>query len=112
MTLWVDAQLPPQIAPWIATHFALTALALRDIGLRDANDIDIFIAAREADAIVMTKDRDFLALLDLYGPPPRVIWLTCGNTSNVRLREILISALPQALALLAVGEDLVEIRSP
>jgi predicted nuclease of predicted toxin-antitoxin system len=37
----------------------------------------------------MTKDSDFVALLDRFGPPPQVIWITCGNTSNARLKEIL-----------------------
>jgi predicted nuclease of predicted toxin-antitoxin system len=38
-----------------------------------------------------------------------VIWVTCGNSSNVRLKDILSVTLPQALDLLAVGERLVEI---
>jgi predicted nuclease of predicted toxin-antitoxin system len=37
----------------------------------------------------MTKDSDFVDLVERLGPPPQIIWLTCGNTSNLRLREIL-----------------------
>jgi predicted nuclease of predicted toxin-antitoxin system len=59
----------------------------------------------------MTKDGDFIRLLEEFGAPPQVIWITCGNTSNTRLREILISALPQALELLESGEKLIEISS-
>lgn len=58
----------------------------------------------------MTKDNDFVTLLQRHGPPPQVIWLTCGNTSNARLQTLLLAALPQALALLAADERLVEIR--
>ncbi|WP_369009467.1 hypothetical protein [Nostoc sp. FACHB-133] len=36
--------------------------------------------------------------------------MTCGNTSNHRLKEILNSTLPEALKLLRFGEALVEIR--
>ena len=57
----------------------------------------------------MTKDGDFSLLLDRYGPPPQIIWLTCGNTSNTSLKRILTSTLQQALDLLANGEKLVEI---
>ena len=57
----------------------------------------------------MTKDRDFVDLVDRYGVPPQIIWLTCGNTSNTRLREILSATLPDALELLRSGEMLVEI---
>ena len=57
----------------------------------------------------MTKDNDFLVLLERHGPPPQVVWLTCGNTSNARLRQILQTAFPQALELLKQGEPLIEI---
>lgn len=57
----------------------------------------------------MTKDRDFLRLLDRHGPPPQVLWVTCGNTSNARLRKVLAAVMPRVLQLLAEGERLVEI---
>ena len=83
--------------------------AVRDLGLRDAKDLSIFLAARDAGAVVMTKDRDFVDLLENLGSPPPMIWVTCGNTSNARLREILTSALPTAMRLIESGESLVEI---
>lgn len=109
MNLWLDAQLAPSLAPWISEQFTVTATPIRELGLRDARDRDIFFEARQADAVVMTKDLDFVGLLRQHGPPPRVIWLRCGNTSNARLRQLLDTALPQALALLDAGESLVEI---
>lgn len=102
MTIRVDAQLSPAIAVWISVNFSVPAVALRDLGLRDATDRAIFFAARAASAILLTKDNDFLRLLDE--------WLTCGNTSNARLRQIPTQALPQALSLLQ-SEQLVEINS-
>ena len=109
MRLWIDAQLSPALARWINEQFILEASAVRDLGLRDATDLAIFRVAREADAVVMTKDGDFARLLDEFGPPPRVIWLRCGNTSNARLRQLLMTTLPPALTLLEAGEPLVEI---
>lgn len=41
MTIWVDAQLPPAIAAWITATYGMTALAVRDLGRRDADDRDI-----------------------------------------------------------------------
>lgn len=110
MILWLDAQLSPQLATWLNAHFTLTALALRDLGLHDADDETIFHMARAQRAIIMTKDADFVALLQHHGPPPQIIWLTCGNTSNAHLQTLLLTALPQTLTLLAAGERLVEIR--
>jgi len=109
MTIWIDAQLSPAIATWISSTFGVTALALRDIGLRDAEDSEIFEAAKAQGVIFMTKDSDFVDLVDRLGSPPQIIWLTCGNTSNAQLREILSATLPRALELLRFGEALVEI---
>ena len=111
MTIWLDAQLSPAIATWIRLQYGMSAVALRDLGLRDATDREIFFAARVADAVVMTKDSDFVSLLEKHGPPPKVIWLTCGNTSNAGLKEILIGTLEKALELLQAGERLVEISA-
>jgi predicted nuclease of predicted toxin-antitoxin system len=109
MTIWIDAQLPPQLASWLNSAFGLQARPVRDLGLREAEDEPIFMAARQEGVVVMTKDSDFELLLSRFGPPPQVIWITCGNTSNHRLREILTGSLPDALRLLEAGEPIVEI---
>lgn len=109
MILWIDAQLSPAIANWLTQTFAVTAVPLRDLGLRDATDRAIFLAARREGAFVMTKDSDFVRLLKDLGSPPQVIWIKCGNTSNANLKRILESRLPRALEFLRLGEALVEI---
>jgi predicted nuclease of predicted toxin-antitoxin system len=82
---------------------------LRDLGLRDAEDPEVFEAAKSQGIILMTKDSDFVDLVDRLESPPQIIWLTCGNTSNARLKKILSSTLSDALQLLQTGERLVEI---
>ena len=109
MTVWTDAQLSPALAKWITETLGVSAVAVRDLGLRDAKDFAIFLAAREAEAVVLTKDADFPHLLAQHGPPPRVIWLTCGNTSNENLRRILQTTLASALQMIESGEPFVEI---
>ena len=112
MTTWVDAQLSPRTARWITANFPVTAQPLRELGLRDAEDEDIFAAARSAGAVVLTKDGDFIRLLEQYGVPPKILWLTCGNTSDAALQHILGQHLSTALRLLEGGEDLVETGFP
>jgi predicted nuclease of predicted toxin-antitoxin system len=107
--IWVDAHLSPAIAIWIADTFKIPALALRDVGLRDAEDPEIFEAAKAQGIIFITKDSDFVDMVDRFGAPPQIIWLTCGNTSNARLKEILSEMLLDALEILLAGENLVEI---
>ncbi|MBK6796513.1 MAG: DUF5615 family PIN-like protein [Acidobacteria bacterium] len=109
MIIWIDAYINPGIAKWINDTYSIQAAALRDLGLRHATDREIFEAARQINAVVMTKDSDFVELINRYGPPPQVIWLTFGNTSNARLKGILSKTLNQALDLIDAGEPLVEI---
>ncbi len=111
MKLWIDAQLSPALAPWICEMFPdIEATSLKWLGMRDATDIEVFHAAREADAVILSKDVDFIELLKAHSSPQKIIWLTCGNTSNQHLKNLLVSALPKAIALLDDGESLVEIR--
>lgn len=57
----------------------------------------------------MSKDRDFLKLIEQHGPPPQLIWITSGNTSNARMRQILSDTLLKVKELLEGGEAIVEI---
>lgn len=109
--LWIDAQLSPAIAGWLPEVLGLPVRALRDLGLRDADDPEIFQRAKAVQAGILTKDADFLILVGRHGPPPRVIWLTCGNTTNAALQLILTRHGGSLRAWLADGElPLIEIR--
>ncbi len=57
----------------------------------------------------MSKDSDFLKLVDQFGTPPQIIWITCGNASNNRMREVLEKSLEKAVELIRSGEPVVEI---
>jgi predicted nuclease of predicted toxin-antitoxin system len=107
--VWVDAQLPPQLCAWLHSEFELDAEPVRSLGLRDAKDMAIFLAAREAGAAIMSKDSDFADLVRTQGPPPQVIWVTCGNTTNRALRRFLGATLRGGLEKLEAGEPLVRL---
>ena len=59
MILWIDAQLSPALVRWLSDTFGVMAHAVRDLGFRDAKDLPIFHAAREARAVIMSKGSDF-----------------------------------------------------
>ena len=40
MKFWIDAQLPPLLADWLANQFSVEATSLRELGLRDAMDME------------------------------------------------------------------------
>lgn len=82
---------------------------MRDLGLLDAWDESIYLRARKEADIVITKDKDFLALQARLGPPPVVFLVTVGNLNNNRMKTIFSAQLPDALEMARNGESLVEI---
>lgn len=110
MRIWIDAQLSPSLAAWINRTFDdIEAESVRAVGLRDALDQEIFNQAKTEQVVVMSKDNDFIKLIEQHGPPPKLIWITCGNTSNAKMRDILSRTLLKAMELLEQGEAIVEI---
>lgn len=108
--VWLDAQLPPALARWLAREYDVAALHVEDVALLHADDARIFETARlDGAVVVMTKDEDFVKLVERHGPPPQVVWVTCGNVRNSELRRIVLEAWPRVAALLAAGEPLVEV---
>jgi len=59
--------------------------------------------------VLVSKDQDFVALVQRFGAPPKLVWVTCGNTSNEALRDLFRAALPAALEQLGKGDDVVEL---
>jgi predicted nuclease of predicted toxin-antitoxin system len=111
MELWIDAQLSPSLALWInQLNKGVNAQSLRALGLRDEDDHVIFHKAKSKNAVIMSKDADFIKLLEQFGPPPQIIWITAGNTSNAHMRELLKKHLPTIVEMLIKGEKLIEIE--
>jgi predicted nuclease of predicted toxin-antitoxin system len=108
--IWLDAQLSPRLTRWIQENFAVECLHVRDLGLHNAEDPQIFQKAGDAGAVMMTKDEDFVRLVERNGPPPQVIWVTSGNMANERFRLLLLKTFHDAISLIESGEAVVEIK--
>ncbi|GHV86074.1 hypothetical protein AGMMS50230_16820 [Spirochaetia bacterium] len=57
-----------------------------------AEDVDIWDYALQNGYTIITKDNDFLDLLELRGFPPKIILLKTGNNSSKALVELLINS--------------------
>ena len=68
-----------------------------------------FDAAKKANAVLISKDSDFVELVMRHGTPPKLIWLTCGNVSNFALQTLFNAKLLEAIQLLEGGETIVEL---
>ncbi|HBB90086.1 MAG TPA: hypothetical protein DC047_20990 [Blastocatellia bacterium] len=64
---------------------------VRLVGMAEYDDQQIWQYAKTNDFIIVSQDVDFADMATLYGPPPKVIWLRCGNqpTESIekRLRD-------------------------
>ncbi|MGH9892893.1 MAG: DUF5615 family PIN-like protein [bacterium] len=109
LLIWIDAQLPPAAATWLRDLGESEVLHVRELGFEREEDPPLFAKAREAGAVVVTKDSDFVQLQQVKGAPPAVVWVTCGNIRNKDLRDLLTRAWPRVRELLLAGESLVEI---
>lgn len=107
--IWLDAQLSPALAPFITEISAIFCVAVRDLGMRDSADIFIFNKAKQHNAlvIIITKDSDFVDLIIRLNSPPKIILLTCGNTSNFYLKKIFSLHLKEALNMLEADENMI-----
>lgn len=109
LRVWVDAQLPPALALWLAEVSGVETAHVVELGLLGAADTEIFEAARTARVAVVTKDVDFVAMVERRGAPPQIVWVTTGNVTNSALRALVRAAWPRAVELLRMGEPLVEL---
>ena len=109
MTLWLDAQLPPTLASWFGETFGVTAFSMKYLGLDRATDLEIFTKAKSEGVVLLSKDSDFLQLLDQWGPPPQLVYLRLGNSTNAFLRNYFSAKWPEVQAFLDAGVALVEV---
>ncbi|MCU0788283.1 MAG: DUF5615 family PIN-like protein [Verrucomicrobia bacterium] len=109
MKFIVDAQLPPALALWLreAGH---DAQAVREVGLREADDSEIWNHALTVGAALITKDEDFQMRGQQTEAGPVIVWLRVGNTSNDALRHWFMPQLPQICAWIEQGVRMLEIR--
>lgn len=104
MRILLDAQISQHLAPWLSDKFGVGAISCAKAGLLFSSDHEVFDWAKKHVDVVVTKDFDFLRIQEALGSPPKVLWITCGNSSNAYLREVLESRFELAIALLKDNE--------
>ena len=90
MKLLIDQNISHRILPHIQDTYP-QASHVRMLGLKDANDHQIFMYARNNGfKAVITHDDDFLKLLRTFNQPPKIIQFRTGNAKTKFLAELLI----------------------
>ncbi|MCF8363291.1 MAG: DUF5615 family PIN-like protein [Prolixibacteraceae bacterium] len=63
---------------------------VKNEGLINATDKEIWDYAKKHNYIIVTQDSDFNDLNSLYGFPPKIIWLRMGNLKTTSIVNILV----------------------
>lgn len=108
MRFLVDAQLPQSLARFLRT-LDEEAIACRDVGLRDADDGEIWRFAITGGWCIVTKDEDFAVRHMSETGGPQVVWLRIGNTTNPTLFQWLDPFWADIVRELRSGQGLVEV---
>jgi predicted nuclease of predicted toxin-antitoxin system len=88
LKLLFDQNLPSRFIASLADLFPDSA-HVRFIGLATADDQTVWEYAREKGFAIISKDSDFHQMSFLYGAPPKIVWLRCGNCTVVKLEGII-----------------------
>ena len=90
MRILLDQNLSPSLRTSLQSLYP-DSLHVQDIGLSVAGDLEVWDYAIENGLVIVSKDADFLHLSALYGHPPKVIRLACGNCPTEDIEALLIA---------------------
>ncbi len=62
---------------------------VREAGLSNADDVEVWNFAAANGLIIVSKDQDFRQRALLFGPPPKCIWIRLGNCSTADIAHLL-----------------------
>jgi predicted nuclease of predicted toxin-antitoxin system len=88
MKLLFDQNLSPRLPRLLADIYP-DSMHVRDVGLRDGDDLTIWDYARVHGYSIVSKDSDFQQRSLLVGAPPKFIWLRVGNCSVAQTESLL-----------------------
>ena len=88
MKLLFDQNLSPRLRRLLADVYEGCA-HVRDLGMAESLDTEIWRYAAEHGFTVVTKDSDFLQRSLTLGFPPKVVWLRIGNCSVAESAQLL-----------------------
>ena len=93
MKLLLDENLSFRLVALIQDDFP-GSTQVKLAGLEKSSDIELWKFAKLQGFTLVTQDSDFHELSLLRGPPPKIIWLKCGNQSRTYVADLLLKYKP------------------
>ena len=88
MKLLFDQNLSPRLPALLADIYPDSAHVI-PLRLDEAEDLEIWDYAREHCFVIVSKDADFQVRSQLFGAPPKVVWVRLGNCSRDAVERLL-----------------------
>jgi len=104
----IDNQLPKALAEYLSNRGH--DCHVLDAGLADASDISICRYAEAEERILITKDEDFLYLVNRPKSAIRLVWVRLGNCRKTALLAAFDRFWPTIESCFAAGDRVIEIR--
>ncbi|MCL2327731.1 MAG: DUF5615 family PIN-like protein [Bacteroidetes bacterium] len=89
MKLLFDQNISFRVVRLLPDSFA-DSRHIRQVGLNDRNDIEIWQFAKQNDFTIVTFDADFFDISVLKGFPPKIVWLRTGNMTTTEIAECML----------------------
>jgi len=89
MRFLFDQNISHRILKQLPERFS-DSTSVKQAGLINATDRQVWDFARKDGYIIVTQDSDFNDLNSLYGFPPKIIWIRSGNLKTKEILKILI----------------------
>ena len=88
MKLLFDQNLSPRLPRWLVDIYPGSD-HVRTLHLDRATDSAIWLHAKTEGFCIVTQDADFAERSRLYGSPPKVLWLRCGNVTPHQVEQLI-----------------------
>ncbi|MFH0755732.1 MAG: DUF5615 family PIN-like protein [Bacteroidota bacterium] len=89
MKLLFDQNISFRITKIISDQYS-NAKQVRELGLENSTDLEIWEYAKSNGFTIVTFDSDFYDLSVVNGSPPKIIWLRIGNSSTENTANVLL----------------------
>ena len=94
MKFLIDNNLSHKLVESLLSFFSDTEHVRDTLGV-SADDSSIWLFAKKEGYVIFTKDNDFDERARLFGCPPKVIHLICGNKTTKDILNLIISNLEE-----------------
>lgn len=97
MKLLFDQNLSSRLVGALRESFP-GSVHVQDAGLKHADDQRVWEFAKQSGMAIISKDSDFQQRSMLYGPPPKVIWVSLGNCTTEQVERLIRTRLDEIAA--------------